>query len=46
MANINTTIPDELHRNLKIRAVTEGKSLKALVLEALSSGSRQRRRSA
>jgi len=46
VANINITIPDDLHRNLKIRAATEGKSLKAILLEALSSGNRQQRRRA
>ncbi|MFP4524396.1 MAG: hypothetical protein ACLFO2_03750 [Candidatus Woesearchaeota archaeon] len=35
MANINISIPEDLHRNLKIRAATEGKSLKTVVLEGL-----------
>jgi hypothetical protein len=36
MANINIIIPDEVHRDLKIRAIKEEKSLKDLIIELLS----------
>ena len=35
MTNINITLPEELHRCLKIRAVEENKTLKGLVIELL-----------
>lgn len=36
MANINITIPEELHRHLKILAIEENKTLKSLVIELLT----------
>lgn len=36
MANINITLPEELHMRLKIRAVEESKTLKELVIELLT----------
>ena len=35
MSNINITIPDDIHKKLKIAAALEEKSLKDLVIEAL-----------
>jgi predicted HicB family RNase H-like nuclease len=33
--NVNYTIPDDLHRALKVKAAQEGKTLKQVILEAL-----------
>ncbi|MBD3209639.1 hypothetical protein GF367_04460 [Candidatus Woesearchaeota archaeon] len=35
MKNINITIPDDVHRELKIAAATKGKPLKHVVIETL-----------
>jgi predicted HicB family RNase H-like nuclease len=37
MAQLNIEIPDHLHRSLKLEAIDQGKTLKALVLDLLSS---------
>jgi len=34
--NVNYEIPDDLHRALKIRAAEEGKTLKQIILDALT----------
>lgn len=36
--NINYTIPDDLHRALKIRAAEEGVTLKELIIRLLTEG--------
>lgn len=36
--NINYTIPDDLHRALKIRAAEEGVTLKELIIQLLTEG--------
>lgn len=38
MKNINILVPDELHKQLKLIAAVEGKSLKQLFTEALEEG--------
>lgn len=38
MAIIHYEIPDELHRELKIRAAQEGTTLKALLIRLLEEG--------
>jgi predicted HicB family RNase H-like nuclease len=41
MANINILIPDELHKQLKIIALKENKSLKELIVEQLEMETKQ-----
>jgi predicted HicB family RNase H-like nuclease len=43
MANINVTVPDDLHRQVKAAAALEGKSLKDYVIEALAAAVRQQK---
>lgn len=43
MTNINITIPDKLHKELKIRAAIEEKTLKELITEALIEYSKNKR---
>jgi plasmid stability protein len=38
MVNLNYEIPDELHRQLKVRAAEEGITLKELVIRLLADG--------
>lgn len=40
--NINYTIPDDLHRALKIRAAEDGVTLKELIIRLLTEGIQQR----
>lgn len=40
MANINISIPDELHKELRIAAAKEEKTIKQLVIETLESYAR------
>jgi predicted HicB family RNase H-like nuclease len=35
MVNLNITLPDELHKQLKVQAALEGRPLKELVIKAL-----------
>lgn len=35
MANINISIPDDIHKDLKIAAVMQQQSLKTLIIETL-----------
>lgn len=38
MVNINIAIPDELHKQLRMQAVLEDKTLKQLVIERIDKG--------
>lgn len=38
MVNLNITIPEELHRQLKLKAVKENTTLKELVVRLLEKG--------
>jgi len=35
MANINISIPDDVHKDLKVAAVMQGNSLKTLIIKTL-----------
>ncbi|MFH1173889.1 MAG: toxin-antitoxin system HicB family antitoxin [archaeon] len=41
MGNINIIIPDELHKELKLQAFKENKSLKELIIEQLDKETRK-----
>ncbi len=36
MTNINLEIPEEIHKNLRLRAAKEGKTMKQVIIEDLS----------
>ena len=41
MVNINIQLPEELHKELKLEAISNDKTLKGLINEALEEGVRQ-----
>lgn len=42
MTNINITIPDDLHKELKVAAAMEEKPLKSVVIERLEAYAKKR----
>jgi hypothetical protein len=43
MGNINLELPEQLHKNLKLHAISTGVTLKELIISALTHGTNSQR---